>query len=175
MNKLITFLLVVAFLSLTCSAFAEESDRVIKKDFKVLPDPNWSILLGTPLKTTKDENKQVGVFKAESGRSKALNYAWATGAVLDDTCMVIIWIRGEYEDTRIVYEAKKENNLCTVYISNSDFESHFKYCVFLGISTESDKGFKASFGGGPVGDRDQYWFEWGDPSCVTPQFYCTLK
>ena len=175
MNNIIKVLLVLAILSLTFSAFAQESDKAIPKDAKALPQPNWPVLVGPPLKTTKDGNKRVDIFKTESRRSKALNYAWATAAVLDDTCMVIIWIRGEHEDTRIVYEAKKENNLCTVYISNSDFENHFKYCVLSGISTESGKGFRASFGGGPAGDRDQYWFEWGDPLYVKPDFYCTMK
>jgi len=176
MTNIIKFFLVLAILSLTFSAFAQESHKALPKVAELLPQPNcWPVLVGTPLKTTNDGNKQVDIFRAEPRRPRAPNYAWVTGALLDDTCMVIIWVRREHEDKRIVYEAKKENNLCTIYISNSDFENHFKYCVLSGISTESGKGFRASFGGGPAGDRDQYWFERGDPVYVKPDFYCPMK
>jgi hypothetical protein len=80
-----------------------------------------------------------------------------------------------HEDTRIIYEGKKENNVCTVYIPRQDFDKQFKYCALSGIKSNTDKGFVASFGGGSSGDRDDYWFEWGDPSYVKPDFYCILK
>jgi hypothetical protein len=140
-----------------------------------LPQPNWAVLLGKSLKTIIEGNKRVDIFKAEAKRPKALDYAWATCSSLDDTCTVIIWLRGTKEDTRIIYEGKKENNVCTVYIPRHDFDKLFKYCALSGIKSDTDKGFVASFGDGPSGDRDHYWFEWGDPSHVKPDFYCILK
>ena len=140
-----------------------------------LDDQYWSVLLGTPLKTTKEGNKQVDVFKAAK-HSKALNYAWALGGTSlesENICSLIIWIRGIQEDTRIMYEAKKDTNSCMIYISESDFESQFKYCFLSGIIVYSNNGFTASFGGGPAGGRDEYWFEWSDP--VKPSFYYILK
>ena len=175
MNILIRTILVTVLLSITSSASAGESDETTSHGVKPLPQPNWSVLTGKPLKSAEEGGKKVDIFPAQTKRTKALDYAWATGASIDETCMLIIWIRGTREDKRIVYEAKKENNMCTVYFSKADFEQQFKYCVLSGINSKSDKGFVASFGGGPSGDRDDYWFEWGDPSYVKPDFYCILK
>ena len=175
MNIFLRILLVFGIILTTCSAYAGEPNERIPKGAKTLPQPNWPVLTGKPLKSTKVGNKQVDIFPAQTKMTKPLDYAWATCASLDETCMVIIWIRGTKEDTRISYEGKREKNLCTVYIPRPDFEKYFKYCTLCAISSESNKGFVASFGGGPSGDRDDYWFEWGDPSYVTPGFYCILK
>ena len=82
---------------------------------------------------------------------------------------------GVHEDTRIIYEAKKENNMCTVQIPKLEFENQFKYCVLSGITSRADKGFVALFGGGSPGDREDYWLEWSDPLYVKPDFNCILK
>lgn len=168
-------LLAFGIITITCSANAGELNERTPKGAKAVPQPNWSVLTEQPLKSTKAGNKQVDIFPAQTKIGKALDYAWATCASLNDTCAVIIWIRGTKEDTRIIYEGKKENNVCTVYISRDDFDKQFKYCVLSAIKSDTDKGFMASFGGGPSGDRDDYWFEWGDPSLVKPDFYCILK
>lgn len=168
-------LLAIAFLLMTYLAYAGDSDAPTSKDGRPLPQPNWVVLLGKPLKTTVEGNKRIDIFEAEGGKSKKLDYAWATCASVNGTCTVIIWIRGDREDTRIIYEGKKKNNVCTIYIPRRDFDKQFKYCTLSGIKCNTDKGFVASFGGGPSGDRDDYWFEWGDPSYVKPDFYCILK
>jgi len=122
-----------------------------------------------------EANPVVEIFKAERKRSKALDHGWAACGLLDNTCMVIIWIRGTKQDTRIIYRSEKAGNVCTVYISAKDFEKYFSYCMLLGIHSNADNGFSASFGGGPAGNDEKYWFEWGDPSHVKAEFYCTLK
>ena len=116
------------------------------------------------------------IFIIQTNDIQAIDYALAQGMSLDEKCMVTIWVRGVPEDKRIIYEAKKENNICTVNVDRAEFEKHFKYCVLSGIHIDdNNKKITASFGGGPAGDREKYWFEWRDPSYVQPDFYCMLK
>lgn len=161
------------------SPFAGESDATSKDGSFSLPDlPDWSVLFKErkPSKTIIEGNKRVDVFKPESSNSKPISYALAKGGLLDDNCKIFIWIRGKHEDKRIIYDSKIKDGFCTVYISQSNFEEDFKYCVLAGIHVYNTKEkFTASFSGGPAGDRDHHWFEWGDPLYVTPDFYCILK
>ncbi len=176
MNNLLKslLLLLLVVLSSTSSVFAGESDATSKEDIP-FPLPNWSVLFGKPLKTIIEGNKRVDVFKPESSNSKPSSYAWAMGGLLDDKCMVTIWIRGKHENKRIIYDSKAEESFCTVSISRADFEEDFKYCVLAGIHVDNTKGkFTARFFGGPAGDREHYFFAWG-PFLVMPDFYCILK
>lgn len=181
LKSLLLLLLVVS--SLTSSVFAGESDATSKDDSFPLPDlPDWSVLFKKrePSKTIIEGNKRVDVFKVERDNFKPISYALAKGVLLDDNCKIFIWIRGKNEDKRIIYDSKIgsffKDSLCTVSIPRSNFEEDFKYCVLAGIHVNNTKErFTASFSGGPAGDREYYWFEWGDPLYVTPDFYCILK
>lgn len=138
-----------------------------------IPSVNWSILQGTPLRSTSQGNMRVDIFKVENPRKDTIDYALAICTSIEDTPIVIIWIRGTTEDTRIIFTGTKGKGLSTVYISKTDFEKYFKYCVLSGISSTNPDKATAMFGGGPAGDRDEYWFEWSES--VNPTFYCILK
>ena len=96
----------------------------------------------------------------------------------DDSCVVVAWIRGKANDTRIIWSSKKDMQAssCSVYIDRAQFEQYFDYCVLAGVTVENNvKGYHASFGGGPAGGRNMYWFEWRDAVNVRPEFYCIRK
>ncbi|GAX60556.1 microbial collagenase [Candidatus Scalindua japonica] len=162
MKNFVTLILVIVLL-IPYSTFAEESNK------ETVPEPNWYILNTKPFKSTKNGNVEIDSFKLQNERTKKLDYAWACCLTIGDTCRVIIWIRGTDEDIRITYKGKKENNLCAVYVSSSDYEKYFKCSVLAGISAYNGEEYIASFEGDPEGDREKYWFEW--TSNVRPTFY----
>lgn len=108
---------------------------------------------------------------------KALDYALTQAMLVEDNCMVFVLLRGEAGDEKIVYKSKKDGDLCSVNIKQEEFEKHFNYCVLSGIHVkQSGKLIAAAFGGGPASGRDnRYWFEWGDPTYIQPDFYCIRK
>jgi hypothetical protein len=165
--RIIKVVILAIFLLIPYSIHSEELEKI------AIPEPNWDVLNTKPSKSTKNGNTEIDIFKLKNKRLKEIDYAWASCIAIGDTCMVVIWIRGTDEDIRITYKGKKNKNLCTVYISNSDFEKYFKYSFLAGISTDTNDKFTTSFGGGPAGDREEYWFEWSDH--VKPSFYCVLK
>lgn len=91
-------------------------------------------------------------------------------------CIVTIWIHGKEKSTSIDYHGKRHDDYCLVEIPRAEFEKDFKFCVLSGIKVAKSKAeYFADFGGGPAGDRDKYWFEWGNPEYVFPTFYCFLN
>jgi len=72
MKMLFRSLLALAFFSMTCLAYAGDSDAQTSKDGKPLSQPNWTVLTGKPLKTTTEGNRRVDIFKAEGRRSQKL-------------------------------------------------------------------------------------------------------
>jgi len=108
---------------------------------------------------------------------KALDYSLAQAMLVEDDCTVFVLLRGDAGDEKIVYKSKKEGDLCSVNVKQAEFEKHFKYCALSGIHVKKPGTLSAvSFGGGPAGGRDKrYWFEWGDPAFVEPDFYCIRK
>ena len=108
---------------------------------------------------------------------KAVDYALTQAYLVKNNCQVIALIRGDTGMNKVVYESEKSGDLCTVKIEQAEFEKHFSYCVLSGIHSEKPGKFTAAaFGGGPAGGKaKKYWFEWGDPSYVQPDFYCMLK
>lgn len=157
--------------------FAEQSNNTPSENNKTMPPPNWSVLLDKPVKTIHKGNRTVDIFESKHFKyAKPLDYAWVSALALDDECIIIAWVHGKNTSKRITFNSKKRNNSCTVYIPLSDFEEDFRYCFLSGITVnDGSKGYNASFGGGPSGDREEYWFEWGAPDHVKPNFYCILK
>ncbi len=112
-------------------------------------------------------------FPPEVKRLQQLEYAWASCESHEKDCMVIIWIRGVKQDTRIIINGKVDKTLCHVEIPAKVFDKYFKYVVLAGFSSNDKEPMVASFGGGPAGGRDFYWFEWS--TNVNPSFYCILR
>lgn len=130
------------------------------------------LLLGCGNKHDKNEAAKP---QSEVKTDRTLEYAWASCTSLGNDCLVVIWIRGRQEDTRLVFKGAPpdRDGLCHVEIPKDTFHKHFKYCMLSGISAEGNKPLVAQFGGGPAGERDFYWFEWG--TNVRPNFYCILR
>jgi hypothetical protein len=115
-------------------------------------------------------------------------YVQARPSFISGKCTVTIWMgddrtgKSSGKSDSVVYPGAyvplhdPATSYCHVELTKAEFEKRYRYCFLSGIRVRNaHKEHFAEFGEGVVGEKNIYWFDWGDPEHVYPTFHCIVR